>query len=135
MEYEFPNINYTFKNGIFKNHIDHVIVNDIASLKVIECRIIEDKLNMSGQNPIRTSFLIDFNQDVYSSSQKENNFYRFSWKEDGFIDKYQQIIHEKLAQFVYKLDQNLSPEEKSKYIEQKLDEVKIILLQAARKAD
>jgi hypothetical protein len=50
MDYEFPNIKYTYKNGMNSNYIDHIIANKIASHYVTGCTIIENKDNMSDHN-------------------------------------------------------------------------------------
>ena len=56
-EFEFPNVNYTYKNGLYKNHIDHVICNDMAKMITVGCDILEDNSNMSDHNPIITRLI------------------------------------------------------------------------------
>jgi hypothetical protein len=47
----------TYKNGEYKNHIVHVIVNDIARMGTVGCKITEDYSNMSDHNPIITNLM------------------------------------------------------------------------------
>ena len=52
IDYDFPNINYTYKNGDYYNHIDHVIANELARNLTNQCKIIENAQNMSDHNLI-----------------------------------------------------------------------------------
>jgi hypothetical protein len=135
MDYEFPNIDYTYKSGDNTSYIDHIIVNDIASRNVIECKIIENVENMSDHNSILTTIIINSEGNYDDNFRTTRNFYRFPWKEEEFVSNYQQAIEVKMRHFEFKLNYDLSPNEKSSYIEMKLKELKNILLQAARLAD
>ena len=135
IDYEFPNINYTFTNGTYTNHIDHVITNSLARNRTVECKIISDYLNMSDHNPILTSVIIDITSNLEISKSDRKYFYKFPWKEEGFIIDFQQSIREKLTNFEYKLDSNININDKSTYIENKFDELRKLLIQAARVAD
>jgi hypothetical protein len=133
MDYEFPNIKYTYKNGINSNYIDHIIANEIASHYVTGCTIIENKDNMSDHNSILTTILMNIEGNYDDILTIKKNFYRFPWKEEGFVSNFQQIVEEKMKFFEYNLNHNNLSDEKSSYIELKLKELKTVLLQAADK--
>ena len=138
MDYDYPNITYTYRNGDYKNHIDHVIVNQLARKITVECKIIEDNRNMSDHNAIKTSLWIDINASILNYNEKLNNnknFYRFPWKEEKFVENYQKALNESLQNFDYELNDNITENSKSDYIERKFDELRKILLKAARIAD
>ena len=132
-EFEFPNVNYTYKNGLYKNHTDHVICNDVAKMITVGCEIIEDNSNMSDHNPIITRLVCDLRKRNNDGNKQNKRFYRFPWKEEGFIERFQNAIKEKLTNLDYDLNSVNSSAEK--YVENKLNELKSTLLQAARFAD
>jgi hypothetical protein len=74
-EFEFPNVNYTYKNGLYKNHIDHVICNDMAKMITVGCDIIEDNLNMSDHNPIITRLVCDLRKRNNDGNKQNKRFY------------------------------------------------------------
>ena len=95
-EFEFPNVDYTYKNGAYKNHIDHVIGNDIARLRTVGCKRIEDYSNMSDHNPIITKLTCDLGKRNDVGNKKNNRFYRFPWKEEEFIKRFHDSMKHKL---------------------------------------
>jgi hypothetical protein len=133
MDYEFPNIKYTYKNGMNSNYIDHIIANEIASHYVTGCTIVENEDNMSDHNSILTTILMNIEGNYDDILTIKKNFYRFPWKEEGFVSNFQQIVEEKMKFFEYNLNHNNLSDEKSSYIELKLKELKTVLLQAADK--
>jgi hypothetical protein len=85
-EFEFPNVNYTYKNGLYKNHIDHG--NEMAKMITVVCEIIEDDSNMSDHNPIITSLVCDLGKTSDVENKRDKRFYRFPWNEEGFIERF-----------------------------------------------
>ncbi len=77
MDYEFPNIEYSYKNGVNKNYIDHVIANEIASRYVTGWPIIENNENMSYHNSILTTILMNNEGNYDDSPNRKRYFYRF----------------------------------------------------------
>jgi hypothetical protein len=92
VEYEFPNIGYTYKNGNYKNHIDHVLANDLARNKTFECKIIEESQNMSDHNAIRTSFWIDMNAKSKVCNKKAIIFTDFHGKKRGLSRRFNKLL-------------------------------------------
>ena len=135
IEYDFPNISYTYRNGVYQNHIDHVIGNDIARKSTIKCKIIEDSRNMSDHNAIFTSIITNISKNSPSNGEAYKRFYRFPWNEEGFIENYQKILTNKLADFKYGLQDGMTNKDKADYIEGKFNEIRKLLLQAARLVD
>ena len=133
VDYEFPNIDYTYQNGNYRNHIDHVLANEVARNITIDCKIIENMLNMSDHNPINTSFLLDIESTNLNIPVK--NFYRFPWKDEEFLADFQKHFDDKIKIFDYNVPNELTMSDKTVLIESKLNELKSILLSAARKAD
>jgi hypothetical protein len=84
-EFEFPNVNYTYKNGLYKNHIDHVIGNEMAKMITVVCEIIEDDSNMSDTI---TSLVCDLGKTSDVENKRDKRFYRFPWNEEGFIERF-----------------------------------------------
>jgi hypothetical protein len=86
-------------------------------------------------NPIITTAelsLIPTNDTINCNGKR---FYKFPWKNESFVERYKIILSELLVDYNYALNENLDLIAKSEYVGQKLDQIRKILIEAARKAD
>jgi hypothetical protein len=106
IEYLFPNVNYTYTNGGYKNHIDHVIGNQIATDITTSCKIIQNWSNLSDHNPIITTAELSLIPTNNTFNGNGKRFYKFPWKNESFVERYKIILSELLVHYNYTLNEN-----------------------------
>jgi len=100
----------------------------MAKMITVGCDKKVENLNMSDHNPIITRLVCDLRKRINCGNKQNKRFYRFPWKEEGFIERFQNAVKEKLTNLDYDLKSVNSSTEKSKYVENKLNELKIEML-------
>lgn len=100
---------------------------------VIKCENIADPTNISDHHALAIKM-----HNHYESREKiesPRHFHKFPWHNSVFLSKYNENVLSMMQLFNLKDIRELSIEEKSTYISNKIKELSKLLLKAARKAD
>ena len=106
---------YTYKNGNNIAKIDHIIANEICSLMISECKIINSSLDLSDHKPIMVELncFVDDGQardegDVKLLHSRARRFHKFNWNDKKFqTEYYQQVSNNVRIENFYFKDEHL----------------------------
>ena len=134
-EYNFDQkTNYTYRNGEYIAHIDHILCNNWFLKNINNCTIIDSHKNTSDHNPILLeidcSTLIKNNNNINNNSK--NSFHKYAWNNAFFCVKYAELLDISMKNIFYKY-YKCSPNEE--VLNKCISELNKSLLKCARAAE
>ncbi|RNA14024.1 hypothetical protein BpHYR1_015398 [Brachionus plicatilis] len=91
--YDQNQIGYTYRNGNYKAQLDHMMWSKTSNtLSFSSFKVINDLDNFSDHLPISADVKINCKETPKYSENK--NFYRFSWENLDFVEKYNKFLDE-----------------------------------------